>query len=167
MANAPVTTAPPMLWMYCQNAHSLSIRAQKLLSWAVPFGPISKPTGCCIQASVTMMKKPEIQEPRKTMTAESQWIFCPNLRSPKRKMPRKEDSRKKANTPSMASAVAMTPPEYCANFDQLVPNWNSMGTPVMTPKKKLIAKILAQKRAALLYCSSFFHRASDLKMTRS
>ncbi len=44
----------------------------------------------------------------------------------------------------------MTPPEYWENFDQFVPNWNSIGMPVMTPKKKLMAKILAQKRAARL-----------------
>ena len=97
-----------------------------------------------------MMKKPDSHEPTKTITADSQWIFCPNRFSPKRKIPRKEDSRKKANTPSIASAVAMTPPEYRENFDQFVPNWNSMGMPVMTPKKKLMAKILAQKRAARL-----------------
>ena len=44
----------------------------------------------------------------------------------------------------------MTPPEYRANRAQFVPNWNSIGMPVMTPKRKLTAKILAQKRAALL-----------------
>jgi hypothetical protein len=69
---------------------------------------------------------------------------------PNRKIPRNEDSRKKAKTPSIASPVAMTPPEYCENFAQLVPNWNSIGIPVMTPKRKLTAKILAQNLAALL-----------------
>jgi hypothetical protein len=34
------------------------------------------------------------------------------------------------------------------NFAQLVPNWNSIGMPVTTPKAKLTAKILAQNRAA-------------------
>jgi hypothetical protein len=46
------------------------------------------PTGCCIQAFVAMMKKPDTQEPRKT------------------------DSAKNANTPSMANVVPMTPPVY-------------------------------------------------------
>jgi len=31
-----------------------------------------------------------------------------------------------------------------------VPNWNSIGMPVMTPKKKLMAKIFPQNRAARL-----------------
>src|ERR1700712_1783221 len=114
-----------------------------------------------------MMKKPEIQEPANTMNADSQWIFGPNFLSPNRKMPRNDDSRKKANTPSIASAVAITPPEYWENRAQFVPNWNSIGTPVMTPKKKLIAKILAQNRDARLYRSSRFQSARVLKRTIS
>ncbi len=48
----------------------------------------------------------------------------------------------------------MTPPVRRENSDQLVPNWNSMGMPVTTPSTKLMAKILAQKRAATLYFAS-------------
>lgn len=42
------------------------------------------------------------------------------------------------------------------NSLQLVPNWNSMGMPVTTPRRKLMAKILPQNRAAISYfaCSS-------------
>ena len=60
------------------------------------------------------------------------------------------DSRKNANTPSIASVWPITPPAYCAKRAQLVPNWNSIGMPVTTPMTKLMPKILAQNRAALL-----------------
>ena len=50
----------------------------------------------------------------------------------------------------------MTPPANLEKCDQLVPNWNSIGMPVTTPKTKLMPKIFAQKRAAWSYRSSFF-----------
>jgi hypothetical protein len=63
-------------------------------------------------------------------------------------MPRKTDSRKNANTPSIASVWPITPPAKFENWAQFVPNWNSIGIPVTTPKAKLTAKIFVQKRAA-------------------
>jgi hypothetical protein len=66
-------------------------------------------------------------------------------------MPRNADSKKKENTPSMASGWPMTPPVRRENSDQFVPNWNSIGMPVTTPSRKFTAKILAQKRAESLY----------------
>ena len=101
-----------------------------------------------------MMKKPEIQEPRKTRKAEVQCIQRESRFSPKRKRPRKADSRKKEKIPSMASGIPMTPPVRRENSAQLVPNWNSMGIPVTTPSRKFTAKILAQKRAATSYFAS-------------
>ena len=50
----------------------------------------------------------------------------------------------------MASGCPITPPVVRANWAQLVPNWNSMGMPVTTPIRKLMANIFAQKRAAWL-----------------
>src|ERR1041384_5792298 len=65
--------------------------------------------GCCIQASVTIMKKPDIHEPRKTMKAASQWTRWPKRFSPKRKSPRNDDSRKNAKTPSIPGAPPRAP----------------------------------------------------------
>ncbi len=94
-----------------------------------------------------MMKNPEIHEPSATSRPAVQ---CPHLLSrfsPKRNKPRNADSKKKANTPSMASVWPITPPAKREKCAQLVPNWNSMGMPVTTPRAKLMPKILAQKRA--------------------
>jgi hypothetical protein len=82
-------------------------------------------------------------------------------------LPRKVDSRKKAKTPSMASGWPITPPVRRANSDQLVPNWNSMGMPVTTPRRKLMAKIFAQKRAAWFQRSSPERRAMSFMTTIS
>ena len=82
--------------------------------------------------------------------------------SPKRKRPRKVDSRKKAKTPSIASGWPITPPVRRENSDQLVPNWNSIGMPVTTPRRKLMAKIFAQKRAAWLQRSSAGAQGDEL-----
>src|SRR5260370_25319408 len=114
-----------------------------------------------------MIKKPEIQEPRKTREAAPQWANFESRFSPKRKRPRKADSRKKEKTPSIASGWPMTPPVSLENSDQLVPNWNSIGIPVTTPSKKLTEKIRAQNRAATLYRSSFVRNAIVFKTTIS
>ncbi len=97
-----------------------------------------------------MMKKPDSQDPRKTRKAAHQWPRGPKRFSPNRNSPRKADSRKNANTPSMARVWPMTPPAAFENGAQFVPNWNSMGIPVTTPMVKLMAKIFPQKRAARL-----------------
>src|SRR5580698_7004941 len=143
-----VTTDPIMLCRYCQNIHGFSSNPQKLLSRISPLGPNSYPVGCCIHASVAMMKNPDSQDPAKTRKAANQCAFGPIRFSPKTNTPRKLDSRKKENTPSMASVCPITPPAAREKRDQLVPNWNSMGMPVTTPMAKLTAKILVQKRAA-------------------
>ena len=103
MTNAPVMTAPLMLCAYCHHAHGFNINAQKLESCADPSAAVVYPTGCCIQASVTMMKNPLSHEPRKTATADHQWPRGPSRFSPYKNSPRKADSRKNANTPSIAS----------------------------------------------------------------
>ena len=63
-----------MLCAYCSSAHGFSSSCQKLSTSNCPLGRRSKATGCCIHASVTMMKNPEIHEPTKTITAENQCI---------------------------------------------------------------------------------------------
>src|ERR1700722_20222271 len=100
-----------------------------------------------------MMKKPESQDPQKTKKAEAQCALGDSRFSPKRKSPRNADSRKKEKMPSMAIGIPMTPPVLRENSDQLVPNWNSIGMPVTTPRRKLTAKMRAQKRAETAYRS--------------
>ena len=67
----------------------------------------------------------------------------------------------------MARVCPITPPAKREKCDQLVPNWNSIGMPVTTPMAKLMPKILAQKRAALSYISSFVRIARVFKITIS
>ena len=67
----------------------------------------------------------------------------------------------------MASGWPMTPPESRENRAQLVPNSNSMGMPVTTPKTKLMAKMRPQKRAARSHCSLPVLSATDLSTTIS
>src|SRR5580658_11236210 len=100
-----------MLCMYCKSPHGFNSSCQKLSTSNWPLGKRSYATGCCIQASVTMMKNPEIHEPTKTITAENQCIHLETRLSPYRKRPRKADSRKKLKTPSMARGWPITPPE--------------------------------------------------------
>src|SRR5947209_19066929 len=100
-----------------------------------------------MQASDTRMKKTDRHDPANTRKADHQCAFGLSRFSPYRNSPRKADSRKKENTPSITSGWPMTPPVRREKCDQLVPNWNSMGMPVTTPMMKLIPKIFAQKRA--------------------
>src|SRR3954469_4299930 len=95
MTNEPVITAPLMLCEYCSTAQGFNAICQKLATWNEPSDARVKPTGCCIHASVTMMKYPESHEPRKTMKAAPQCAHLLRRCSPKRKRPRKADSRKK------------------------------------------------------------------------
>src|SRR5437879_9925250 len=82
MTNAPWMTAPLMLCAYCHHAHGFNINAQKLESCADPSAAVVYPTGCCIQASVTMMKNPLSHEPRKTATADRSEEHTSELQSP-------------------------------------------------------------------------------------
>ena len=50
--------------------------------------------------------------------------------------------------PSIARVCPITSPVRRENAAQLVPNWNSIGTPVTTPMAKLRPKMRIQKRAA-------------------
>src|ERR1700758_1353521 len=102
-----------------------------------------------------MIKKPDTHDPKKTRTAERKCSLGLRRFSPYRKRPRKDDSRKKENTPSMPSVCPITPPAVLEKAAQFVPNWNSIGMPVTTPIAKLMAKIRIQNRAALLSASSF------------
>src|SRR5947208_13650188 len=105
----PVTTAPIMLCAYWMSAHGFVSSPQKLDTLYPPLGSRTYATGCCIQASVTMMKKPDSHDPRKTRKPAHQCPHRPSRFSPYRKRPRNADSRKKQNVPSMASGCPMTP----------------------------------------------------------
>ena len=48
--------APLMLCAYCNSAHGFVRIPMKLLTWKLPSAARVNATGCCIQASVTMMK---------------------------------------------------------------------------------------------------------------
>src|SRR5579859_6674808 len=120
ITNAAVITAPLMLCAYCSSAQGFSSRPQKLVTWKLPSAPRWKATGCCIHASVTMMKKPESHDPRDTSTADHQCPLGPSRFSPYRNSPRNADSRKNENTPSITSGCPITPPVSRAKCDQLV-----------------------------------------------
>src|SRR5579883_3419257 len=96
-------TAPLMVCAYCHQAHGFSTSCQKLLNCTEPSAAFSYPTGFCIHASVATMKKPESHEPSHTATADHQCARALSRFSPYRNSPRKADSRKKANIPSIAS----------------------------------------------------------------
>src|SRR5438445_4760245 len=78
-----------------------------------------------------MMKKPDSHDPRNMATPTHQCPQRPRRRSPNRNRPRNADSRKNENTPSMTSGWPMTPPVARENDAQFVPNWNSIGMPVI------------------------------------
>src|SRR6266403_976537 len=111
-----------MVCAYCHSAHLLSRRAQKLESSISPCGPSVYPVGCCIHAFVAVMKNPESHDPSQTRKAAHQCPVRPSFFSPNKNIPRKLDSRKKENTPSIASVWPMTPPAALENAAQLVPN---------------------------------------------
>src|SRR5882762_5956042 len=118
-----------MVCAYCQKTHLLTSSDQKLASSICPWESTRCPVGYCswlsgyfIVATNAWMKKPESQEPSQTRNAAHQWPTRPNLFSPKRNSPRKLDSRKKENTPSIASVCPMTPPAALENAAQFVPN---------------------------------------------
>src|SRR3954465_10329166 len=100
-----------MLCMYWSRPQGLSSSFQKLTTSNCPFGKRLYATGCCIHASVTMMKKPEIHDPSQTITAENQCMRLEMRFSPYRNKPRNADSRKKLNTPSIARGCPITPPD--------------------------------------------------------
>src|ERR1051325_6288376 len=154
MKNEAVITAPLMLCAYCSSAQGFKSSLQKLVTWTLASAVRWNATGCCIQASVTMMKNPESHEPTKTRNADHQCPLGPSRFSPYRNNPRNADSRKNENTPSITSGVPITLPVTREKCDQLVPNWNSMGMPVTTPMMKLMPKIFAQKRADSLLTAS-------------
>src|SRR3954451_9521398 len=144
--------APLMLCAYCQPTHGLVSRPQSESSCTLSPTP-EDATGCCIQAFVAMMKKPDSHEPTNMKIAETQWTTGLTRPRPARKTPKNTDSAKKANTPCMASVCPITPPAQFENFAQLVPNWNSSGIRVTAPTAKLTAKIFAHKPAGFSYCS--------------
>src|SRR5580693_9562179 len=135
-----------MVCTYCHSAHLFSSSAQKLSSSISPFAPSWYPTGCCIHASVATIKNPDSHDPSQTRNAAHQCPTRPSFFSPNKNNPRKLDSRKNENTPSIARVCPMTPPAVFENAAQLVPNWNSIGIPVTTPSAKLIPRIRAQNR---------------------
>ena len=66
----------------------------------------------------------------------------------RRQVPAKtnEDSGTNANNPSIAGVWPTAPPTQLENLAQLVPNWNSGGIPVTTPKVTLTAKTFVRNR---------------------
>src|ERR1700733_16223605 len=120
--NEAVTTAPHSLCAYWIHAHGFSRSPVKLVSSNLPFESMRYATGCCIHASVTMMKNPEIHEPVQTMKVAPKCSHFESRFSPKRNSPRNVDSRKKEKTPSMARGCPMIPPVRRENSDQFVQN---------------------------------------------
>src|SRR5260370_13097098 len=98
MTKLAVTTGAIMLCKYCHCVHGFKIKSQKLVRTNWLFGPSLYPTGCCIQASVAIIKNPESHEPRKTRNPESQCSAGLSRPSPKTNRPRNAHSRKNAET---------------------------------------------------------------------
>src|SRR4030065_2619594 len=74
-----------------------------------------------------------------------------SLSQPKIHTPRKIDSRKKADSASMARGAPKISPTKREYSDQFIPNWNSCTIPVTTPMAKLIKRSFPQKRVIRLY----------------
>src|SRR5580692_2656846 len=100
------------------------------------------------------MKYPDNHDPRQTITAAHAMNGVGDFFLPYKSAPRKIDSRKNANMPSIASGCPTIEPLLREKAAQFVPNSNSIGMPVTTPAAKLIAKIVVQKRAAAAAPSS-------------
>src|SRR3954470_4212769 len=97
ITNEPVIAAPLILCAYCSSAQGFVSIPMKLLTWNEPSAPRVYATGCCIHASVTMMKYPKSHEHTKTMNPANQCPHCLRRFSPKRNNPRNADSRKNEN----------------------------------------------------------------------
>src|ERR1035441_4168052 len=117
-----VTTDPIMLCRYCQKIHGFSSNAEKLVSRISSWRPNRYPVGCCIQALVAMMKKPESHEPAKTRKAANQCAFGPRRFSPKRNTPRKSEEHTSELQSLRHLVCPMTPPAALEKRAQLVPN---------------------------------------------
>src|SRR3972149_12207510 len=112
---------PEITCGYCHRAYGLLTSCQRLVSSArPPF--IRYPTGCCIQALVATMKKPETTAPSATMIDESQCRPRLTRFSANRNTPRKDDSAKKAKQPSMKGVCPTTGPARWEKAAQFVPN---------------------------------------------
>src|ERR1039458_7778685 len=105
MTKLAVTTDPIMLWMYCQNNHGFRSNPARLVSRISPFFPSWYPVGCCIQASVAIMKKPESHEPAKTRKAANQCAFGPRRFSPNRKTPDRKSEEHTSELQSLRHLV--------------------------------------------------------------
>ncbi|MNE21430.1 hypothetical protein D3C80_1145930 [compost metagenome] len=69
-----------------------------------------------------MIKNPLAQEPIKISNPVTKCHLCPSSFSPYKNKPKKEDSKKKENMPSMAKVCPIIPPVNSENLAQLVPN---------------------------------------------
>ena len=123
MTNAAVTTDPIMLCRYCQQRPGVQQQRPRDCSARIwPFGP-ERVAHRMLHPGVRGDDE-EAREPRpsNTMNAAHQCPLGPSRFSPNRNRPRKLDSRKNENTPSMASVWPMTPPAAFENGAQFVPN---------------------------------------------
>ena len=92
-----------------------------------------------------MMKKADSSVPPQTTIEASQRTPDEIRLRPKRSRPTKADSRKKAKIPSAASGAPKMSPTIEENLDQLVPNSNSITSPLTTPTTKVTAKSSIRK----------------------
>ena len=80
------------------------------------------------------------------MQVAKKWTLGPTRFQPKSMMPKNPASSMKAMTVSKPRMLPKNPPVAAAKGPQLVPNWNSRGTPLTTPTAKLRRKSRPQKR---------------------
>ncbi len=109
MRNAPQTHADETVWTKRGSVEGLKTAAQKSVSSARPLRS-AKPAGVCIHEFATRIQNAESVAPAHTRTDESQRTNEEMRRRPKRRSPRKPDSRKNAKTASAASGAPKTSP---------------------------------------------------------
>jgi len=95
--------APVMVWAYCAHAQGLSSSCENDVRWMTPCASTTKPWGCCMKAFVHTMKKPDSQLPTHRAMVAARCLRGPSFCSWNKTRYKTEDSRKKANMPSMAS----------------------------------------------------------------
>ena len=162
--NAPAINDASTVCSRRGNVDGLNTAAPKSVNSARPFCT-TYPAGVCCHEFATRIQNAEIVAPTATIRTENQCIPLETFSRPNKYKPRKPDSRKNANRPSAASGAPKISPtnfEYCA---QLVPNWNSMTTPVATPTAKVSARILPKNFPMRTYELSFFLHPIHSKIT--
>ena len=163
----PVTQEAERVWANRIRVEGLKRASQKFSRTAI-FPSILCPPGVCIQEFATRIQRADRWDPRKRKRADHQYPLGETLLRPKRRTPRKTDSRKKAKTPSAARKGPKRFPTLREYSAQLVPKANSRVIPVAVPTTKSAPRSLTRKAFNSLYSSRrpLKERVSTIRITR-